>query len=60
MTVDIESIRRMVTQCEGDGRRLALYDPAQILFALTHLLKEVDRLWTSYPTEADHTWNGPK
>jgi hypothetical protein len=58
MTSDIESIRRMVTGCDGDGKGLRRYDDAQILFSLSQLLREVDRLWSKYPAEADHTWNG--
>ena len=56
MTVDIESIRRMILSCEGDGRRLDRYDSSQILFALSQLIKEIDRVWTLYPDLADHTW----
>ena len=44
MTADIESIRRMVAHCKGDGRRLADYDLDAVLFALRALLREVDIL----------------
>ena len=56
MTVDIESIRRMILSCEGDSQRLDRYDQSQILFALSQLIKEVDRVWTLHPELADHTW----
>jgi hypothetical protein len=56
MTVDIESIRQMILSCEGDGQRLDRYDHSQILFALSQLIKEVDRVWTLHPELADHTW----
>jgi hypothetical protein len=60
MTCDIETIRHMIEQCEGDGRKLAKYDPMQILFALQQLIREVDRVWTLHPELATHNWKGNK
>ena len=45
-------------KCDGDSRLLAEKYSQNALFALSQLLKEVDRLWTKYPEEADHTWKG--
>lgn len=44
MTCDIESVRRIVSHCQGDGRRLADYDPSTVLFVIRALLREVDML----------------
>ena len=60
MTCDIETIRQMIQQCEGDGRKLEKYDPMQILFALQQLMREVDRMWNLYPQHATHNWKGKK
>ena len=61
MTCDIESIRRMVEGSQGDGRVLvSTYDPMQILFAMSQLLREVDRVWTLHPELATHNWRGHK
>ena len=59
MTANIETIRQMISSCQGNGRELEKYDPSQVLFALNQLLREVDRIWTLHPELADHTWKKP-
>lgn len=57
MTADIERIRQMLKNARERGD-FSDYEPGQVIFAFGRLLSEVDRLWTKYPTEADHTWRG--
>lgn len=55
MTLDIESVRKLIESTDGDARKLiGRHDSS--LFIMRHLLMEVERLWTKYPAEADHTW----
>ena len=56
MTVDIESIRRMLTKAQNTGE--FPNEPSQVIFAMSQLLREVDRLWNLYPMEATHNWKG--
>ena len=38
-----EAARRLLEACQSDGRRLAEYEPAGVLWIITHLLGALDR-----------------
>lgn len=51
MTMDLQSVKRIIDHCDDDGRKLADFDQSALLFAIKQMFREISKL----QTELDQT-----
>lgn len=49
LNLDLESVKRILRHCDGDGRKLADFDSQTLLWTLSQLVRHIDRTDTPPP-----------